>query len=291
MYDIIIGNPPYQAHSNNKGSNNILWDKFLIKAHDMLTDDGFLCAIHPSDWRSPSVVRKRLNSVLSNMLILYLEIHDFQDGFKTFGANTRYDWYVAQICRNNNNDGEDVSTIMFDDDIIATVPNISALPFIPNSKYDFIMGLMAKDESQRLQIIKDCNYHTHNHNHKEVKISKEKSNTHQYPCVYSVNKANVPKLRWSSFKNGHFGIPKVIFGNGATGFVADKSGEFGLTNFASGIVCSAETQPLIIAALKSDRFEEVMRAIQTGSASINSNVLKLFRKDFWKEFEEEKCMT
>ena len=31
-FDVIVGNPPYQNGSGNKGSNNTLWDKFVKKS-------------------------------------------------------------------------------------------------------------------------------------------------------------------------------------------------------------------------------------------------------------------
>ena len=80
-----------------------------------------------------------------------------------------------------------------------------------------------------------------------------------------------------------FGEQKVVFGSGATGFVLDKEGLFGLTEWATGIVDKEENLPLIMKVLNSSTFKEnVTLAVSVSKAEINSKVLKYFHKDFWK---------
>ena len=93
-FDVVVGNPPYQSTSGNKGKGNILWDKFVAKADEQLVKEGgFICLVHPALWRKPN---HELQKHFTQNNLRYLEIHDEKDGQKTFGANTRYDWYVLQ---------------------------------------------------------------------------------------------------------------------------------------------------------------------------------------------------
>ena len=61
-FDVLVMNPPYQApcdkevfeektQKQQKGSRASLWDKFVKLSFDIVKDNGFVCAVHPSLWR------------------------------------------------------------------------------------------------------------------------------------------------------------------------------------------------------------------------------------------------
>lgn len=81
-----------------------------------------------------------------------------------------------------------------------------------------------------------------------------------------------------------FFVPKVIFGSGATGFIVDEIGEYGLTQFAVGIVDDEENLPNIAKALDSQPFKRIVQATSMSKAELDRKILGLFKKDFWKEF-------
>ena len=83
-----------------------------------------------------------------------------------------------------------------------------------------------------------------------------------------------------------FGIPKVIWGGGATGFIVDKKGKYGLTEWCSGITDDVENLENIKKCLDSEKFKIVIKATSVSKAEINIKILKHFKKDFWKEFIE-----
>ena len=86
---------------------------------------------------------------------------------------------------------------------------------------------------------------------------------------------------------GHFGVPKVVFSTGrpiSVGIFFDAKGEYGLTQFATGIVDDLKILPNIQKALDSQKFRDFCSSISVGKLEINAHVLRLFRKDFWKEF-------
>jgi hypothetical protein len=112
------------------------------------------------------------------------------------------------------------------------------------------------------------------------------------PCVYSVLKNGTPTLKYSREDRGYFGIPKVIFGNGAnpTCFI-DENGEYGLTQFAFAIVDSFENLVNIKQVLESDKFARITEATKyvatAGNPLVYPKILKTFKKDFWREFIDE----
>ena len=82
-----------------------------------------------------------------------------------------------------------------------------------------------------------------------------------------------------------FGVKKVIFGSGATGFIVDKTGEYGMTQWATGIADdNLENLDGIARALNSIGFKDFILSTSVSKAEINRKILKYFNKDFWKEF-------
>ena len=154
------------------------------------------------------------------------------------------------------------------------------MSFIPNYMFNEIQGWTSGDI--KLNIIKQRSPYGHDKKH----MSKKKSDTNKYPAVYSVNRQNVPSLYYSSINtNGHFGIPKVIFGSGATGFISDTSGQYALTQWCTAIVDTSEKHQRIIEVLNNPNFKSVILACSVGKAEINAEILRFFRKDFFEIFE------
>lgn len=271
-FDCVVGNPPYQSMSGNKGSAHILWDKFASIAHNDLCDDGAnVCLVHPSLWRKPGhELRESIKG------LTYLEIHDERGGMKTFGAETRYDWYVSKK-------GYDGKTTIKGQDGEFEDLDLSQWEFIPNYAFDLIKSLLAKGKQEKARVIQDSSYHT-----QRDWMAKTKTAKFKYPCVYTVPKSVIPNLRWSSRNDkDHFGIPKVIWSTFrpiSVGFFLDLKGEYGLTEFARGIVDDPKVLPDIQKALSSEKFRRFCSAISVGKLEINTKVIRLFRKDFWKEF-------
>jgi len=274
-FDVVVGNPPYQSASGNKGKGNILWDKFLMLANETVHENGYVSLIHPSLWRKPG--HKLQKQILTNDL-QYLEIHDEKDGMKTFGAETRYDWYIM---RKSTYSGR---TVVKDQQGQVHVLNIEEWAFIPNYAFDLLSKLLAKAGEEKVEILNSRSAYEP----RKIWMSPTQDVKHKYPCVYMVRKDDTPDLKWSSRNDkGHFGIPKVIYAGGrpiSAGFLVDTSGKYGMTQWASGIVDAPENLEKIAIALCSGRFRQFCAAIAVSKLEINTSVLRLFRKDFWKEF-------
>ena len=54
-FNVIIGNPPFNAPKTETGSNgNPIWQNFVIKSNSMLEDKGYLVLVHPPGWKKPT---------------------------------------------------------------------------------------------------------------------------------------------------------------------------------------------------------------------------------------------
>ena len=115
-------------------------------------------------------------------------------------------------------------------------------------------------------------------------MSNEKNEEFKYECVYTINKKNILSLKYSKINtNGHFNITKLIFSNGS-GLYLDINGDYGLTQWASAIVDDINILRNINELFKNNKFTKIIKAIQLNSSKYNIKVMKLFNKDFWKEF-------
>ena len=145
-FDIIIGNPPFNASQENegkKGGGDSLWPKFVEKSLDLLVNNGYLVFVHPSAWRKPPSDNSKTIGLFNKMAhenhIEYLEIHDTKDGMATFNVGTRYDWYVINKHKNSSN-----TTIKDQTGAINEI-NLSNWIFLPN--YD-INKIISVDKSE-----------------------------------------------------------------------------------------------------------------------------------------------
>jgi hypothetical protein len=233
--------------------------------------------VHPSGWRNVDGVFKQVQIEFRKREILYLNMNTFKQGSNTFGAKTDFDFYCIR-----NTFNTDINTKVVDVDNEVEYIKLRGKEFIPNCKLNEVYNLVAKDNEERVNILHSySDYET-----RKPHISREKTDEFKYPCIYTVNKGGTPTFKHSSINNkGHFGISKVIWGNGATGVFIDKNGEYGLTQFAYAIVDKSENLDNIKKALQNEYFIKYIMAFRDSLGdTYKKKIISLFRKDFWKEF-------
>ena len=131
----------------------------------------------------------------------------------------------------------------------------------------------------RIEWIRD---NTYRHTKPHVRDEETK-----YPCIYNISKATGElKLKYSDSDLGHFGTPKVCFGIGQRAGIpfVDAEGKYGLSQYVMGIVDEPEVLPYIAKAMDSIKFRNTMALVQFTTCEWDRNIIKMFRKDFWKEF-------
>ncbi len=279
-FDVIVMNPPYNDGNANHGSAHSLWDKFVMKTIDELKEEGYLVAVHPDGWRNLGKGFKEVKNILKSKQMLYLELHNTNDGFDTFGAYTTYDFYCL------HNVPTAMSTKIKCMDGTTQRVDISKMEFIPNGMYKEFERLMPKNGEETVNVLRSCKYHTQ----KEY-VSKEQTEEFNHPVVYVTYKDGSMNLRYSNTNShGQFGTPKVIFSNGGASCpVIDANGKYAMTEFAYAIVDDVENLPLIKKAMLNPDFMTLMSFSDgmtgVGRHRYNRKAIALFRKDFWKEFQ------
>jgi hypothetical protein len=280
-FDIIVMNPPYQVLQDGNTKSQAIWNLFVKKTLEIsLSVDGYLVAVHPSGWRNVDGMFKNIQMLLKSRQMLYLEIHNEKDGLKTFGAETRYDFYCV---RNTENLGNFNTKIKSQDGSIERA-DLSKMEFMPNGMYDTFQKLIAKKNDVCVSIIGNSSYHTQ----RTEQMFKTQTGMFRYPCIYTVKGGDVLTLWYSNINTkGHFGIPKFVWSNfriSSAGSYADKTGEYGLTQFSYAIVDDANVLDKIKQAFDTKAFRNLMECCSISDMKINSKVIATFRKDFWVDF-------
>jgi len=121
---------------------------------------------------------------------------------------------------------------------------------------------------------------------RKTHMSKTKINEFKYPCIHSTPLSGITYKYSNCNDRGHFGIPKVIFGD--SGFytaIIDLNGEYGMTQHSMAIeINNLQEGENILKALKSDKFKNVKDSCLFSSYAIDWNIFNKFKRDWWKEY-------
>ena len=280
-FDIIVGNPPYNKGQNNegkKGGGDPIWNKFVVKSlKDFLNDNGYLMFIHPSGWRKPDSETSKYTGLYDLMTkenqMIYLEIHNSEDGNKIFNCGTRFDWYlINKKLKNEKTKIKDENGIIKDYDL-------SKIPFLPNYNINKIIKLLGKKE--KCEIL----YNRTNYGSDQKYVSETKTDKFKYPLIHSTPQNGIRYMYSSRNDLGHFGISKVIFGEtGIYNSIIDKKGKYGMTNGCMAIVENKNNLEDIKKCLESDKFKEILNACSWSNYRIEWRLFSYLRKDFYKHF-------
>jgi hypothetical protein len=273
-FDVVIGNPPYQAHTKGGNGQRDLWDKFVIKSLELCKDSGHVALIHPSKWRKPE---HKLFKEFKNLVLKFLSIHNAEDGQKTFKCSTRYDWYILQ---NKKNEGE--KTVIKDENGVTHKIDLKDLPFLPNFNFTGFWKLLANQGNEVCNVIYSSSFY----DARRPYMSKIKTEQNILPCIYSLKKDNRLDIIYSSKNLGHFTVSKVIISGGKYPYpLIDMEGKYGMCNNAFAIqVDSVEEAEGIVKALNSEKFKQIFISTKWSNFQIDYKMFKYFKKDFWKEF-------
>ena len=283
-FETVIGNPPYsigQEVSEKKGGGDLLWNKFVIEALDKwLLKDGYLIYVHPSGWRKPPSEKSKYVDLFNLMThenqMVYLEIHNTEDGMKVFHCGTRYDFYVIQKKKPTK------KTEIKDEKGKKIKIDLTKFTFLPNYDIQTVKKILATKKEKTVDIL----FSTSKYETRKKWVSDKKSNKFKYPLIHSTTKKGIRYLYSNTNKNGFFGIPKVIFGDSGINksSIIDMNGKYGMTQHAMAISDTKSNLPKIKKALDSDQFEEVLNACSWSNFQIDWRLFTYLKKDFWKYF-------
>lgn len=277
MFDIIIGNPPFQKSvvGTREGGygGRTLWDKFIEKSLELIVEGGFLGFITPPPWRKPE--NELYNLMTKDNQLLYLHIYNKKQGQELFLVSQRVDLYIIEKNKKYKN------TEIIDEQGDKIELDLSKWAFLPNYAYKNIKKIMTSEEDG-IKIIYDRTiYGTDKKN-----MSDKKTDKYKYPVVHSINQDGFVFWYTDDKSKGHFGVSKVLLNFNENQYpVNDYEGKYGMSQITFGIPISSKKEgDCIVEAINTDEFKEIVKATKWGAFQTDWRMFKYFRPDFYKDF-------
>jgi hypothetical protein len=284
-YDIVMENPPYQIpkrakYKGARGSNNTLWDRFIVKSFEMLNEGGWLGAITPANWRRPN--HPLYSSIIAPNL-RYLHIYGKKEGIRLFGVQTRFDVYLitkpAPTPTLASRPLLPPPTIVDEKGVIHRNIRPSKWAFLPNYAYNTVKKFFSLEKSigkRRTAKGRPATidapvvhpqkviYNSNEYNSKTLSLKKTRK--YKYPVVHTITKKGLG-VRWSSTKRGHFGVPKVLLNFNEIQYpYNDWKGEYGMSQLTFGIpVRTKKEGDIMVKKMNTPEFKEAIKATKWGS--------------------------
>lgn len=232
-FDIVMGNPPYNAHgTKHKGDKNIyvyFSNKALI---NWLKPKGYLVFIHPPVYRIPNHkiqhTQTNLNEIYTSRNIVCIRMYSIVETHKLMSVMINVDFIIIQNILNTHSNSSvfvQSKTTIIDTTGVEYEIIIKPNDFIPN----FGLNIMEK--------IKNKN----NNGNMELKLNSEMhaqiTSGSKYKNIHGIKKKGV-KICMSDTKHKFYNQPKLIInGIGSYNYVFyDNKGEYGFTQSPIGII-------------------------------------------------------
>ena len=291
-FDLVMGNPPFQKDQvakGKRGGGEQIWDDFVKMGIAVLKQDGVMAFVHPSGWRKPESEQSKYKGMFKMMTqecqMFYLEIHNTDDGLKTFSSGTRYDWYILQ------NQKANAPTNIKDEQGKSIKLRLYMLPWLPNYNFKNVFKLVAGPKEKRCKVIysrtaygsdkpwvKDDAWvaqHDGNKEYKRVLVhsTPQKGIRYMWTNVFNKN---------TDYDIPMFGVSKVIFGEGGINEpVCDPFGKYAMTQEAIGLACHKQDLNKLSAYLQSTEFGSILQACQWSNFRVDWRLFATFKDKFW----------
>jgi hypothetical protein len=272
-FDVVMGNPPFNTSRTTKGQTGTLWDKFILAGLDRLTPTGAIAFITPQLWRKPE--HKLYPRMTRDYKTHYLRILGERETQREFHVGSRVDLYIIL----QNRPGDSLSAVIDETGKVSMI-RIDTFPFLPNYMIDDI-GAILTDAESGIQVMHDRTMYGHD----KRNVSKTQDERFKFQVMNSMTQKGIVAI-YADADKGHFGVPKVILSVGRNQYpYNDYKGEYGLSDSVFGIpITSKEEGDLIVRAINTDRFKELIKATKWGTFQTEYKMFKYFKPDFYKEF-------
>ena len=283
-FDAVIGNPPFQMPKRDgfeHAGSASLWPRILLRAIAKTENDGFICMIHPQNWRGIGKTNcpfmKRIRKTMRSLDINHIHCSSNTGADKRFNASTRWDWHVTRkraphgrFCRVRGTDGRKGKI------------SIEGIGLIRSCGYKShsIEELFAKPgkRTTNIKVGRSC----HGDDFSEIRTDEF---NHPWAFTISAQEKGEVNIMWGRNKGPCAGIPKVIYGKKDSPGIpfADIHGYYSLGSMTVGLIDKPKRLKRIARAMDSKKFRKMMNQAFLGSAW-NHHAIRRLRRNFWKEF-------
>jgi hypothetical protein len=208
------------------------------------------------------------------MQMVYIHIFGEKAVSSMFHVAARVDGYVLENIPKYKN------TDIIDENGKYISINMDEWSFLPNYAYDDMSKIVTSKDGG-IPIIFNSFYDS-----RKPYISKTQHDDFTYPVVHGITQKGLTLLYTRDPSKGHFGVPKVLLNMNRNQYpVNDFEGKYGMSQYTFGIpITTKEEGDLIVRAINTDRFKEIIKATKWGAFQTEYKMFKYFKPDFYKEF-------
>ena len=241
LFDVIIGNPPYNmdgsikvptnTSNNKKNDGKAIWKSFIKKSLHILNPNGFLNVCIPVIWMKPD--KENMYNLFVQREIVKLKCFDNSESNKIFSYNAQTP--VSIICLRNKLHSKKWQEILLYDKnysnkfIKYKLNYFSPIPLKLCYIFSVLQQYVEKYGSLKSYITKT------NMPPVGVSLVETKDNEHVYPNIHSclIKNKTDPELSiyYSNKPLVYNGIEKIVLAHKMYGFpFYDKDGKYGISN-------------------------------------------------------------
>ena len=275
-FGVVMGNPPFQKEVQVKAikasGRRTLWNEFVELAMRVVSENGYVTFIHPSNWRGLGAMHY-LWDELTNRQLLYLRIYSKSAGQQIFHVGSRFDVYLLQNSPNQH------PTNVVDELGNEHKIQLNKWPFLPNYDYTTFKRVLTNEENG-INVIYNTDYHT------SKGLRQEPTQQCALPIVHNITKQGLG-VRFACIRRGHFGVPKVILNFNEKQYAHkeqnDYRGMYGMSQISFGIpIKSKQEGDEILKAINTNVFERMIAAAKWAAFQTDYRMFKYFKPDWYK---------
>lgn len=279
-FDVVMACP---SHTVVSGTGNSVWRIHYKSYLKMVKTNGYLIINLPPKWRSPHVLdkgkRKLVKSTifkdLKHTQIVFIRMINESSGYN----HVRSDSIVVKKSKRNT------TTKIVDINNKEYNISLDGYEWLPNSMIDEIKTFIANDPNNLIDIRHKFEAEPRG---ADIKKQKEKTDTHQYPCINSIKQDGSLVLFYSKNPNlTMLSLPKVVLSHSGNCYAYnDYEKQYGVTHHGySVIVKTNEEAEKICNFVKSDYFKKLSEACRwsTKQAGI-VDALYFFDKKIYESY-------
>ena len=225
-FDVVMGNPPYNANgTKHEGEKNIYVKFSILTLNSWLNPNGYLLFIHPPVYRVPNHIIKgqktNLNAIYTEKKVLYIKMYSQAATHKLMSVMMNVDVIIIQ---NTLNDLQYTSKITDTQNHVYEMI-IKPNDFIPNFGLNIMNKLKDSSQHGNIELKGDSEIHTQN----------TIGTTHKN--IHGIISGGI-KICMSTKKHKFLDKKKLIInGIGSNNYVFyDKDGKYGMTEKPVGII-------------------------------------------------------
>ena len=221
IFDIIVGNPPYQ-NTDESGKRrallNNLWSVFIDRSfNNLLKDNGYLLFITPYSWMTPGFKHK---DIFYNNYIIYLNIKECEKHFK--GVGSSFSYYLIKKTKVKN---ETTVICQYDKKIYESKMLIDDILFLPILLSDKSLSIIRKFYNNKFPKVSfESSSELHHWKKKEL-IGECNKKIFKYPILHTSSYNNI----CSKIKHSLAGKNKILLNTSGYLEPIYDAGKYGFT--------------------------------------------------------------